>query len=66
MENVNRYKSNPNPEAFPPLHASENLKIYIRMSNGESNATRKLLHGITMMPLRGISIVRQRRTTVTH
>lgn len=55
-----------NPEAFPSFRASENLKIYMRMSNGESNATRKLLHGITMMPLRGIPIVRQRRTTVTH
>lgn len=47
--------------------ALENLKIHMRTTDDEPNATRKLLRRITMMLFRGTPIVaRQRRTTMAH
>lgn len=46
--------------------ALKDLKIYTKIPNSESSATRKSSRGITMMPLREALIVRQRRTTVAH
>lgn len=43
------------------------LRFYMRTTDNKPNATRKLLHRITMVLFRGAPIVaRQRRTTMAH